>query len=146
MAMRFPELAQKQERALGQRDVTILIAFATPDVEEPAFGINVADLEAQPFAQTQATGVDRGQGNAMIQGGNGGEDAAGFGGGQDDRQFELGIGTDQFQFVRPNPFERLFPEQFEGADDLGGSLAGELLFGLEMDAILAELLGGDQVG
>ena len=42
--------------------------------------------------------------------------------------------------------EGLFPEELEGADDLGGGLAGDLLVRLEMDAILAEFLGGDQVG
>ena len=46
----------------------------------------------------------------------------------------------------PDAFEGLFPEELEGADDLGGGLAGDFLFGLEMDAVLAELLGGDQIG
>ena len=48
--------------------------------------------------------------------------------------------------MRPEALEGFFPEQFEGADDLGGSLAGDLFFALEEEAILAELLGGDQVG
>jgi hypothetical protein len=34
----------------------------------------------------------------------------------------------------------------EGADDLGGGLAGEVLFRFEVEAVLAELLGRDQVG
>ena len=46
----------------------------------------------------------------------------------------------------PGAFEGFFPEELEGADDLGGSLAGDLLFGLEMDAVLAELLGRNQIG
>jgi hypothetical protein len=50
------------------------------------------------------------------------------------------------EFVGPDAFEGFFPEELEGADDLGGSLAGEFLFGLEMDAVLAELFGGNQVG
>ena len=82
----------------------------------------------------------------MIEGGNGREDATHLGGGEDDGEFELGIGADQFEFGGPDAFEGFLPEQFEGADDLGGGLAGDLLDGLEMDAILAELLGGDQVG
>jgi hypothetical protein len=50
------------------------------------------------------------------------------------------------QFEGPDAFEGLFPEELEGANDLGAGLAGEFPFGLEMDAILAELLGRDEVG
>jgi hypothetical protein len=146
MAMGFPLLAQEQERAFGQRDVTILIALAGADVKEPAPGVNVADFQAEPFAQAQAAGIDEDQADAMIQGGNGGEDAAGFGGGKDDGEFELGIGADQIQFGGPDALEGFLPEELEGADDLGAGLAGDLLDGLQMDAVLAELLGGDEVG
>ena len=45
----------------------------------------------------------------------------------------------------PDAVEGLFPEELEGANDLRAGLAGDLLVGLEMDAILAELLGGDQL-
>jgi hypothetical protein len=82
----------------------------------------------------------------MIQGGHGGQQPAHFGSREHNGQFELGIGADQRQFVRPNPFERLFPEQLEGADGLGAGLAGDPLFRLEMEAILAEVLGRKQVG
>ena len=54
MTMSFPLFPQALEGAFGQRDVAVLIALATADVEEHAFGINVAYLEAQPFAQAQA--------------------------------------------------------------------------------------------
>lgn len=36
MAVRFPLLAQEQQRALGQRDVAVLIAFAGADVQKHA--------------------------------------------------------------------------------------------------------------
>ena len=146
MTMRFPEFAQEQERAPGQRDVTILIALARSDVEEHASAINVADLEVQAFPQTQAAGIDRDQSDAMIQGGHGREDAAGFGSGEDDGEFELGLGADQLESGWPDAFECFFPEELEGANDLGGSLAGDFFDGLEVDAVLTELLGGDLLG
>ena len=146
MPMRFPELAQEQERAPGQWDVTILIALAGADVEEHAPGINVADLEVQAFPQTQAAGINGDQTDAMIQGGHGRQDAAGFGSGEDDGEFELGLGADQLKFGGPDAFECFFPEELEGADDLGGSLAGDFFDGLEVDAVLAELLGRDLLG
>ena len=48
--------------------------------------------------------------------------------------------------MRPQAFERFLPEEFESANDLGAGLAGDFFDRLEVDAILAELFGGDQVG
>ena len=146
MPMRFPVFPQALEGDVGQRHVAIPVALATADVQEHALGINVADFEAQAFAQAQAAGVNEQQTDALIGRGHRGEQAADFGGGEHHRQFELGIGPDQFQFVGPDAVEGFFPEELEGANDLGAGLAGDLLVGLEMDAILAELLGGDQFG
>ena len=146
MTMRFPLIPQALEGDFGQRDVAILIALATADVEEHAFGIDVAHLEAQSFAQAQAAGVNEQQADMVVRRGHRGEQAADFGGGEHHGQFELGVGPDQFQFVGPDAFKRFFPEEFEGANDLGAGLAGDVLVRFEMDAILAELLGGDQLG
>ena len=146
MAMRFPKLAQEQERPPGQRDVTVASAFAGADMEEAPLGVHVAHFQAQGFAQAQAAGIDRGQGEAMIQGGHGRQDAAHLGSGEHDGQFEPGMGADQLQFGRPEAVKGFFPEELEGADDLGGGLAGHLFFGLEVEAVVAELLGADQVG
>ena len=80
----------------------------------------------------------------MVQGQDSGQDAAHFGSGEDDGELELGIGAGQFELVRPNAFERFFPEELDGANGLGAGLAGDLFVDLEMDAILADLLGGEQ--
>ena len=109
MTVRLPLLAQEQQRALGQRDVTVLIAFAGADVQEHALRIDIGDFQAKPFTQAQAAGINGDQTDAMIQRGNRAEDAAHFGGGEHDGEFELGIGPDQFQFVGPVPAEGFLP-------------------------------------
>ena len=48
--------------------------------------------------------------------------------------------------MRPDAAEGFLPKQFDGADGLGAGLAGDLLVGLEMDAILADLFGAKQLG
>jgi hypothetical protein len=144
MTVRFPLLAQEHQRALGQGDVAVLIAFTGADVQEPALRIDVADLQSKRFPQAQAAGVNGDQTDAMIQCGNRGEDLPDFGGGEHDGQFELGIGTNQFQFVRPGPVESFFPKQLDGANGLGAGLAGDLLVGLQVDAILANVLRREQ--
>jgi hypothetical protein len=42
--------------------------------------------------------------------------------------------------------EGLFPEELDGAQGLGGGLPGDLLLGLEMEEVLAQVLGGDELG
>ena len=48
--------------------------------------------------------------------------------------------------MRPEAAQGFFPEDFDGTDGLGAGLAGDLLVGLEMDAILADVFGGEQLG
>ena len=146
MTMSLPLLPQELKRALGHRNVTVAIALAGADVQQHPLGINVADLQAQSFAQAQAAGINGAQANPMIQRADAGEDGAHFAGGKHDRQFELRIGPIQLQFVRPGAVEGLFPEELEGTDGLGAGLAGDLLVGLEMDAVLADVFGREQVG
>jgi hypothetical protein len=146
MAMGFPLLAQQLQGALGKGHVTVAIAFASPNVEEHAPGIDVAYLEPEPFSQTQSAGVDGGQADALTQALHLAEDLADFRSGKNDRQFELGIGADQIQFLRPVALEGFFPKELEGADELSGGLTGDLLDGLEVNAVLADLFNGDQFG
>lgn len=145
MAMRFPLLPQKLKGALRQRNVAVPIALAGADMQEHPLGINVTDRQAQAFPQAQAAGINGAQTHPMIQRGDAGEDGAHFAGGKHDRQFELRIGANQFQFVRPGALKRFFPEQFDRANGLRAGLAGDFLFDLEMKAILADLLGREEV-
>jgi hypothetical protein len=140
MPMSLPLLAEQFQGALRQGHIAVAVAFATPDVEEHAFGVDVAHLQTQAFTQAEPAGIDGGKADAMIKALHFSEDLANLGSGKDDRQFELGIGADQFKFVRPLALEGFFPEELECADELGGSLAGDFLDRLEMDAVLADRL------
>ena len=145
MTVGFPELAQEQQGALGQGDVAVAVPFAGADRQEQAGGINVPDLEAQALAQTQAAGVDGDQAEALVQQGNLGQNAAHLRGGEHHGELELGIGAGQFHFVGPGPAQRLFPEDLNGTNGLGAGLAGDLLVGLEVNAVLADVLRAQEV-
>lgn len=146
ITMGFPLFPQQQESALRQGNVAIIVTLAGANVQEHALRIDVANFQAQPFTQAQAAGIDDGQTNPMIQRGDLGQDAADFGGREDDGQFELGIGADQFDFMGPGAAQGFFPEHLDGAQGLGAGLAGDFLMGLEMDEVLANLLDGDLIG
>ena len=74
----------------------------------------------------------------MIQGGDHREDLAHFPGREDHGQFELGLGADQDQFVRPVAAEGFLPKEFGRAKGLGGGLTGDFLDRLEMKEVLAD--------
>ena len=142
----LPALAQEEQRALREGDVAVAVALAATDVQEHALGVDVADLEVQTLAQAQAAGVDGDQGDPVIEGRDSGEDATDLGGGQDDRELELGVGADELDLRGPGTVEGLLPEQLDGADGLGGTGAGEAPFGLEVEEVLAQFLGADALG
>ncbi len=126
-AMGFPERAQMLKGALWQRHVTIAIAFAGANVQQHPPGINVRNLQVQPFTQTQSAGINGDQRHLVVQNGDAAEDGANFLGREDDGQFELRLSARQLQFRRPNPPQGFLPKQFDGANRLGGSLARDLL-------------------
>ena len=103
IAMSFPERAQMLQGARGQGHVTVAIAFAGADVQEHPPGIDVADLQMQPFTQTQAARIKSDERDSLVQGGGAGEDEADLLGGENDRQFEPGLSANQLQFRRPDP-------------------------------------------
>jgi hypothetical protein len=146
MAMAFPLLAQIAEGLFGHGHIAVPLALAGADVEEHPFGVDVAHLQTQAFAQAQAAGVDGDQGHPMIEQRHAREDGAHFGGGQDDGQLESRVGPDQFDLGGPKTAQGFFPEELDGADGLGGGLAGDLLLALEEDEVLAQFFGGDLLG
>jgi hypothetical protein len=82
----------------------------------------------------------------MIQRGDLAQNAAHLGGREDDGQFELRIGADESHLGRPGAAEGFLPEEFDRAERLGGGLPGDLLDGLEVNEVLAKLLGADLIG
>jgi len=145
MLVGSPELAQPEQGALGQRHVTVPIALAGADVQEGAFAVDITDLQAQALAQAQAAGVDRGQSDPMVEGFDAAQDLTDLGGGEDDGEFELGSGASELEFGGPGTLEGFLPEELDGAEGLGGGLAGKTALGLEVEEVLAEFLGRDEV-
>lgn len=56
------------------------------------------------------------------------------------------IGANELDFRWPGAAKSFLPEEFDGAQRLGGGLAGDFLTALEVDEVLAEFLGRDEIG
>ncbi len=76
--MQLPEAAQHLMRCIGQGDEAIPVAFGVADVDAPAHGVNVAHLQPQPFAQSQAHAVEDEEEHPVADDAGGGEQAAAF--------------------------------------------------------------------
>jgi hypothetical protein len=145
IVMSFPERAQMFQGSRRQGHVPVAIAFAGADVEEHPSGIDVGHLQMQPFTQAQPAGVKSDERDALVQSGDAAEDEAHLLRREDDGQLESGLSANQFQFHRPIPPQALFPKKLNRAEGLRRCLAGDLLDALEVDEILAQLLGRDEV-
>ena len=144
--MGAPDLAQQLQRALRQGHVAVAVAFAGTNVQEHALRIDIAHFQLEGFTQTQAAGINRGQSDPVVQGFHAGQDLAHLAGREDDRQLEFRIGPGQFHLGGPGAAEGLLSEELDGAQRLGGALAGEVPLSLQIDEVLAQFLGADQVG
>src|SRR5512136_2961932 len=58
MAMGGPELAQHLQGAVRQGSITILGSLPVPYVHHHLLAIDVSNLEVNPLAQAQSTGID----------------------------------------------------------------------------------------
>ena len=59
VAMHPPEASQQLMGRVWQRNETIPVAFGVADMHAPAWRVDIADPQSQPFAKTQAHAVER---------------------------------------------------------------------------------------
>ena len=76
--MHLPELAQQIQCRSRQRNQAIPIAFGIADVHPPTRAIDIADLQAQPLAQTQPQTVQSEEEHPVTEGTGGRKQPPGF--------------------------------------------------------------------
>src|SRR6266542_2211815 len=67
ITMRGPVVAQQFERALGQWNITILVALAMADMDHHPRAVDVRNCEADAFLQTESAGIDGRETDAVAQ-------------------------------------------------------------------------------
>jgi hypothetical protein len=60
-------VAEQRQGLLGQGDRAVLRAFATAHVDDPPGTINSGDLQVGTFLESQATGIDGTQADAIAR-------------------------------------------------------------------------------
>ena len=157
--MDLPEAAQQLQGRLRQRHEAILVALGIADMHPRAFGIDIAHLQSQAFAQAQAQTVEREKEHPVTERAGGGEDALGLLHRDDVRQ-TLGLG--RFDQTGSHPgFAQDMGEveleavqiEFDRAPGMRGQQIGEVIgqlrFGQTLNLIveiLADAANGAGVG
>ncbi len=78
VAMHLPEVAQEPVGGVRQGHEAVPVALGVADMHAGAYGIDIADLQAQPFAQAQSQTVEGEVEHPVADDAGGGEQAPGF--------------------------------------------------------------------
>jgi hypothetical protein len=78
MAVGEPVAAQELKRRLGQREVAILGALTTVDMDHHALTIDIGDFEMESFVESEAAGVDGEEIGVVVEGFDVGKKASDF--------------------------------------------------------------------
>ena len=110
VAVGEPIAAEQLEGGKGERDVAILGALSSVDMDHHAGGIDIGDFEVETFVKSQATGVDGGKIGIVLEGFDLGKDASGFFDAKDGREASFILGSEDSEDV-PVSLEDVFVEE-----------------------------------
>ena len=120
---------------MRERHQTILGAFA-PHAQEHPGGVQIGNLQAPAFIQTQGAGINGGQAGPINGRAHGAQNLLDFLAAQDHGQL-VGFGrAEQFE-AGPVSLEGVLEEEFDGAQGDGGGGAGDFLLQGQVQELLA---------
>jgi hypothetical protein len=145
VAVGSPMAAQQRQRAWGQRDVAILIAFAALNVQLHACTIDLGHPKGDAFAEAQATGGDDAQADLIVREVDLSEDLPDLIGTEHDgERVRLGWANQLQQ--RPRALESALEEERDRTEGHSTAGAGGLFVVAEGEKVLAEVLVTEQIG
>lgn len=139
-----PVAPQQLKSGGRQRNLTVLEALAT-DAKNAAGTVDVGDLKAGALHEAQATGINRGQADAVDVDAHGVEDAPDLVAAEHHGEFLFGARLGDIQAL-PIAAKRLLVEEAEAAEDDREGAAGDLLVELQMQQVASDLVFFELVG
>ena len=130
---------------MGERDVAILGALSTVDMDHHAGGIDIGDFEVETFMESQAAGIDGGKIGVILEGFDLGQNASGFFNAKNGRESSFILGSEDSEDV-PVSLEDVFVEEAYPAIADAHGIGGPVINVLAVEEIVLEFLLGDQVG
>jgi len=145
VAVSDPIAAEQMEGGLGERDVAILGAFATVDMDHHAGGINIGGFEVETFVKSEAAGIDGGKIGVILEGFDLGKNRSDFFTAENGRKTSFGLGTEDAEDV-PVTLEDVFVEEAYATIADAHGIGGPVSDVLPMEEIVLEFLLRDQIG
>ena len=140
-----PIASEQLEGGLGERDVAILGALSTVDMDHHAGGIDIGDFEVETFVESQAAGIDGGEIGVILEGFDLGKNGSDFFTAENGRKASFGLGTEDSEDV-PVSLEDVFVEEAYAAIADAHGIGGPVINVLAVEEIVLEFLLGDQIG
>jgi hypothetical protein len=162
MAMGLPVLSQQRQGSIGQRDIAILptlpFTCTVPqvlcvNVDKHAITVQICNLQLNPFAQAQSTGVNRAQADMVAKAVNivpmplreTDQHAADFLLAQNHRQL-LFLGRPHQVEGLPISPHGVLEKELDPTESLSAGAAGSLPYILQIEKVLAQILLCDVLG
>ena len=145
VTMGFPVGAEQREGLGGQRDVPVLGALPTMDMDLEALPVNIRDLEGEGFMEPEAQAIDRGEVDLIVEGGGRLEEPPDFLHTEDGGETVCGLRAQEREGV-PVALEDVLREEADttGADAHGRW--GEAIDVFPVQEVVLQLLFRDAVG
>ncbi len=144
VAMGAPVGAQQQQRALGQRHIAILVAFAALDVQQHTSAIDLRYGQGDAFHQAQPAGIDDAQTDTVAGTLDAGQNSLDFLNTEHGRQLVLGGWTQEVK-GRPRPLKGALKQELDRTERDGYGAAGGVALVAQKEEILTQLVLGDVV-
>ncbi len=145
MAVGDPIAAEQTESGLGERDVAILGALSTVDMDHHASGIDIGDFEVEAFMKSEAAGIDGGEIGVILGGMDLGKNGSDFFAAEDGGEATFGLGTQDTEDV-PVTLEDVFEKEANAAIADAHGIGGPVIDVLAVEKIILKFLFGDQIG
>jgi hypothetical protein len=140
-----PIAAQQVESGLGEREVAVLSAFASVDMDHHAGAIDIGDFEMESFLKSQAAGVHGGEIGMVVGGLDVGKNASDFFDAQDSREATFILGSKDTEDV-PTAVKHVLVEEADTAVADAHGLGGPSVDVFAVEEVVLEFLLGEQVG
>ena len=144
IAMAQPVQAQQREGLLGQRDHTILIAFARANMQLHTGTITLGNLELDTFQQPQAAAGDHAQTGTVVWQVDLSQELPDLLDAQHHGQLLWQVRADEVA-ERPGAHQRVGVKELEGIESDIDGVGREASLVAQIEEILAQFFVGDQV-
>jgi hypothetical protein len=145
VAVGYPIAAEQMEGGLGERDVAILGALPTVDMDHHPVAVDIGDFEMESLVKSQAAGVDGGKIGIILEGFDLGENTSDFFWAENGGKASFGLGTEDSKDV-PIALQDVFVEEADSAIADPHGIGRPVINVFSVEEIVLEFQFSDEFG